>query len=503
MAKIPRLSKSRIVKGLQCPKALYLSVHQPELAAEADEAQEMIFAQGNEVGIEAHKRFPGGVLITAPHLEHELAIQQTKAAITGGALAIFEATFEHEGVLVKVDILHRKTKRSAWEISEVKSSTSVKEVHLQDVAVQLWAARGCLPAVTRAHVLVINNDCEHPNLSELLKSEDVTSEAEALIPKIISTAKALRKMLTGANAPLQEIGPHCSDPYGCEFQENCWAAAGVTTPSVFDLPRLSSERKWDYFRAGAASLTDLDPAEFNAIQARVIDCTVGKKRYVAQPEIALALKEWKFPLSFLDFETIATAMPRHKGTRPYQALPFQFSCHIRRKPGGKLEHAEYLHNPNTDPRAAIAAALCEAVPKKGSIVAYNKGTEGGILRKLAGQFPKYRAALTSMAERLVDPLPIFRSHVYDPAFNGSFSIKFVAPALLGKDASYEGLSVAHGQAAQAAYLALLGEGTSAEEKKSLREGLIQYCKKDTYSMVMLAISSVITPHSTHPDNPFT
>ena len=136
------LSKSRLMTGIQCEKALYLTTHQSDLAEQISDAQQMIFDQGHAVGLEAHKHFPNGVLIDAPYKEPRLALEQTQAAIAANALSIYEATFEYKHVLVKVDILTRASARHAWEIVEVKSSTQAKEVHIQDAAIQLWVTRG-------------------------------------------------------------------------------------------------------------------------------------------------------------------------------------------------------------------------------------------------------------------------------------------------------------------------------------------------------------------------
>lgn len=125
------------------------------------------------------------------------------------------------------------------------------------------------------------------------------------------------------------------------------------------------------------------------------------------------------------------------------------------------------------------------VPESGSVVAYNMGFESGVLKTLAELFPKYRKRLLSIVDRLVDPLPVFRSSVYDPGFAGSFSIKNVAPAILGKSASYDEMDVAGGTEAQSAYMEMINPTTEKKRKEELRKGLIEYCTKDTKEMVDL------------------
>jgi len=483
-SKSQRLSKSKVVLGLQCEKALYLTIHKRELAGEVSESQQMIFDQGHEVGIFAQKQFPDGVLVDAAFNETKKALEQTKKAIESGALAIIEATFEHENVLVKVDILHRKSAKAAWEIFEVKSSTGVKEVYLQDASVQLWVVRNAGLKVKKISIQHINNKCTYPNLDDLFATVDVTEECEELqseIPKIVSR---LQKMLKGSE-PKISIGAHCSDPYPCAFQAHCFSKCKIPEISVFDIPSLKTELKWELYNAGKADLRTLDVEDFNVTQRRMIECTVAKKRFVDSSSILKEIKKWEYPMSFLDFETIAFAIPRYEGVKAYQQIPFQFSCHIKDSAKAKLKHVEYLHADGTDPREQLSKALAQLIPETSSVIAYNISFEKTVLLKLSDEFPKFSKKLKSIAERLVDPLPLFRKFVYDPGFCGSFSIKTVAPAILGKSASYEDLVLGDGSAAQCAFLEMIHADTTKVRKKELADSLIEYCTKDTMGMVQL------------------
>ncbi len=462
-----------------------MTVHQPDLSTNVSAAQQMIFDQGHEVGIHAQSLFPGGTLIDAPYYDSKLSLGQTQAAIASGAINIYEATLEHEGVLVKVDILNRKTAKTPWEIVEVKSSTQIKDVHLQDAAIQFWVLRNAGLKVQSASILHINNQCRFPDLSNLFTTVSVTKEVQALQKEIPEALNRFKRLLDSKTAPDKEIGPHCDDPYECAFKDHCWSKKKIPEISIFDIPRLSSKQKWELYADGKTALASLDLSKFNATQRRMIEATVSKKRFVDVTGIKRELQAWKYPLSFLDFETIAFAIPRYVGTRPYQQLPFQFSCHIQESENSELKHCEYLHVENSDPREAIANSLVKMIPTTGSVVAYNMGFEKQVLLALAEQFPKHKIALKKIAERLVDPLSIFRSHVYDPKFSGGFSIKDVAPALLGKNASYEGMLVGDGSAAQVAFLELIHAEAQDSKKKTLEQSLRAYCQKDTLGMAQL------------------
>ena len=97
----------------------------------------------------------------------------------------------------------------------------------------------------------------------------------------------------------------------------------------------------------------------------------------------------------------------------------------------------------------------------------------------------HRESLLSLIDRIIDPLPIIREYVYDNAFGGSFSLKSVAPALLGESQRYEGMLVANGGDAQRAFEELISPDTPDMRKQLLRHAMIEYCKKDTFVMVEL------------------
>lgn len=480
-----KLSKSKVVLGLQCSKALYLSIHKPELAGEVSESQQLIFDQGHAVGLLAQTRFPGGVTIDAPYTDSQAALKQTADAIASGALTIYEATFSHDSVLVKVDILTRESARHAWEIIEVKSSTQVKDVHLSDVAIQVWVCRGTGLKVKTASVLTINNKCVFPDLSDMFELTDVTGEIVDHLDEMPKAIAGFKKVIGAATQPNIDIGPQCDDPYDCTFKTHCWSSKKIPAISVFNIPRLAANKKWEFYGKGQVQLRSLDSGEFNQIQARMIECTLKGKRFLDSGGIADALKEWTYPFAFLDFETVSYAIPKYPGQRPYQQIPFQFSCHIKVTKDSPLEHREFLHEGSTDPREAICLALIDSLPNGGSVVAYNMGFESSVLNALAEMFPKQRKRLKEFDDRLVDPLPIVRSYVYDPEFRGSFSIKTVAPALLGKSASYDGMIVGDGGDANVAYLCMTDPTTKPAEKARLRQALLEYCHKDTLGMAEL------------------
>src|SRR5208282_5559420 len=147
-------------------------------------------------------------------------------------------------------------------------------------------------------------------------------------------------------------------------------------------------------------------------------------------ELGEVLSGRKYPLYFLDFETVNRAIPRFSGMRPYDQLPFQFSVHSQKEPGAELEHHEFLATDASDPRPEFITTLCDALGESGSIVVYNQQFESARLSELATWLPECADRIKKIQARLWDLLPVVRNHVYHPQFAGSYSLKAVLPALV-------------------------------------------------------------------------
>ena len=126
--------------GLQCHKLLWWMAHEPAAPElEVDDTRQAVYDQGHRVGALARTYVPGGVLVDLPHDAYEQRLEATRQALAGGAPAVYEAAFRADGVFVSVDILERRER--GFCLTEVKSTTSVKEQHLPDVAVQTHVLR--------------------------------------------------------------------------------------------------------------------------------------------------------------------------------------------------------------------------------------------------------------------------------------------------------------------------------------------------------------------------
>jgi len=479
----PLLSKSRFLAGLQCHLRLWYQCYQPELASPVSATQEAMFQAGRDVGTLATGLHPEGMLIEPDYQHHEEAVLATRAAMENPALpALFEAAFLHDGVRVRVDILEQTA--SAWNLVEVKSSTSVKEVHLADLAIQYHVLVGSGLSLARAGILHLNRQYEYDgralDLRSLFTFADLTDTVLALQKGIPARLPLLREMLTRPKPPAIRPSRHCLSPYPCEFWDHCTAA--MPEFWVFQLSGITQAKLDRLALLGIDDTRDV-PAAFplSRLQARIRDSVLNDKEYVA-PELVRDLGDVEYPLHFLDFETMAPAIPRYGGTRPYQAIPFQWSDHILGETGG-LEHRYYLCGEDRDPREEFAATLLDAVGERGTIFIYTN-YERDILARLARELPAYGERLLAPGTRFRDLQAAIRRSYYHPRFYGSFSLKAVLPALV-PELSYESLAIREGSLASLAYLHMLDPVTPAGERAKIREDLLTYCGHDTMGMVKI------------------
>ncbi len=490
---LPLLSKSRFTAGLQCHLRLYRQCYERDLASPPDAAQQARFAAGTRVGVIARELRPGGVLVDEPAFNHDQAAERTRELLTRADVpAIYEAAFTEDDVRIRVDILARGAGES-WDLIEVKSSTSQKDEHIPDMAVQLVTLQRAGVAVNRAGVGHINRDYVYPGGSyqadELFTVADVTDEASAYAKKVPDQLAAMRVALAGDAPPVVDIGRHCKTPYECEFLEYC--RRGEPEWSIDELPRLRADRAQALRASGFRSILDIPASE----QLTPTQETVRQAVTTREPQLGAgllsALDRIVAPVHFIDFETMAPALPAYVGTRPYEMLPFQWSDHVL-SADGTLTHAEFLAKGDEDPRKEFAETLIAQLAGAATVVVYSS-FEQTRLRQLADALPDLRPALEAILSlSWVDLLQVVRSHYYHPDFHGSFSIKSVLPALV-PEFGYGDLEIQQGELASLAFLEIVDPDTSAKRREQLRADLLAYCGRDTEAMVRIVDALRVAP----------
>lgn len=476
------LSKSRYLKGRQCSKLLWWSVHEPEARElTPDPSVAVRMESGRRVGELARAYVPGGRLIEVNPADLEQAIRDTERAIQEQESVIYEACFRADGLFVAIDILERCA--SGWAVVEVKSSQRVKPHHITDLAIQVHVARAAGLEVTRSEIMHLSKRARYPDLEGLFVRSDQTDALETRQLEVATESRRLLKVLDQA-CPDVEVGDHCRQPYECAFWHRCWPEPPLHP--VSELYRLSKKKREELEEMGVLTIDEVPKEyELNPIGTRQRKAILENRR-VVDPALTKALAPLEGArLAFLDFESIGPAIPAWPECQPHQPIPVQMSCHMR-DGSRRLHHREWLAEGRADPRAGLACAVVEAAQGADFVLAYFAPFERKMLLHLARIVPRYAEELKQIADRLFDLLPVVRNHVYHPSFAGSFSLKKVYPGLVG-GSGYASLEVQDGGAAAHLledYL-VRGRVPHGQDEASLRSHLLAYCKQDTQALVEL------------------
>jgi predicted RecB family nuclease len=467
--------------GLQCHKRLWWTVREPDAPElKPEDVVQASMDRGTRITEAARAYVPGGVLIDLPYDAYDERVALTRRSLQDGAPAIYEASFKAGGVFVSVDILTRAGE--GFRLTEVKSTTRVKDAHIPDVAVQAHVLRQSGLDVVGTEVMHLNRACAYPDLSDLFVRADVTEVAKALEPNVPKWIAEQIAMLQGT-LPDVPTGPHCRTPYDCPFMARCWPELPphhVSTLYAIKLPRVA-----ELDGQGYRMISDLpDELPLGPVQERQRRA-VRENRLIVEPGLAEALKAFAPPIAFLDFETVGLPIPVWNGCHPYDFVPVQFSCHVQDE-GGHVTHREWLAEGHEDPRPALAERLIEACGSARTVVAYHASFERACIERLAAAVPALASALREITARLVDLLPLVRNHVYHPDFGGGFGLKSVLPALV-PGLRYDDLPIADGATATLELERLLfnGDELALEARESLRGDLFRYCERDTWGLIEL------------------
>ena len=488
---VKALSKSKLLAFRQCEKRLWLEVHHPELRTDSAGTQAS-FQVGHRVGDVARRQYdPTGVgmLLDAQTHGYEQTLQMSLELLAAD-IPIFEAGYTAGGALAFADVMLpvRVRGKKKWRMVEVKSSTSVKDYHRDDVAVQAFVARKAGVALESIALACIDSQWIYPgkdNYVGLFKEENLTVEAFARESEVQEWIAQAQAVLRRTKEPARVTGGHCSDPYECGFIPYCRAQEPQAEFPVAWLPRVQAKAlKAHLLQAEVIDLRQVPDVLLNSMQLRVKTQSLSGTEWFDAAGAAKALKGHRLPAYFLDFETIQFPVPIWAGTRPYGQIPFQFSLHKLSK-AGVLKHRQFLDLSGNDPSKAFAEALIAACGTSGPIFVYNAGFEKARIKEAAVRFRLLRIRLLALIDRVVDLLPVAQAHFYHPSQEGSWSIKKVLPAVI-PELRYDQLDgVQDGGAAMDAYLEAVAPETTAQRKSEIERQLLAYCCLDTYAMVRL------------------
>lgn len=445
---LPRhqLSKSTFMYGCQCPKRLWLNKFKPEVKDEQSEELTAIFQRGTDVGLLAQQKFPNGIDASpATPFEYQKSVFETATLIANGAIVIYEAAFQFNGILCAIDILVKENNK--WYAYEVKSSTSAKDVYIQDAALQYYVITHSGLPLEDIFILHLNNEYVRYgdlDIDELFAATSILEKVKDLQDFIHTKIMECKTILQSKTEPVVAVSNHCNIPYACNFSGYCNKDIITNNNDTID----------------------------------------DNEEYISKDELKSCINNLVYPLYFLDFETWMTAVPEQDGHWAYRQIPFQFSLHIQQTPNGKVEHIEYLASNIKSSLEDFTNALLKNIGDDGCVVVYNKTFENMILNQLKNDFEDAKEAIENIQSRFFDLMyPFRKQYYYTPKMQGSYSLKYVLPALL-PEFSYSNLTIGNGTDASAAFYNLQFEQDAATIEAT-RTALLEYCKLDTLAMVKI------------------
>jgi predicted RecB family nuclease len=473
------LSKSRFVAGWQCYRLLWWKVHEPgAVELQPDKVLQDRFDQGSQVGELARERFADGTLVDLPHHEFAQRVSLTEQAVHSSAPAIFEASFFADDTFVAVDVLARVD--DEWRLIEVKSASSLKDEHIPDAAVQAHVLSRSGIDVHAVDIMHLNKEFRFPDQGDLFVRSDVTAAVRDMLPSIPGEIEAQLDMLSGP-LPDVPIGVHCSEPRDCPFMQRCWPQSA---DHITNLYLVGPKAAATYMRAGVHTIKDIPATKKLSFAAKRQIRAMKEDRLIVEPGLAKALEAFDGKLGFLDFETIARAVPVWPGMAPWEQAAAQFSYH-ESKPEGGYSHVGYLAEGAHDARPELARAMIDATAGATQVVTYTS-FEKTQIRALQRAVPALKGELEALEWKLIDLHPLIRDYVYHPDFRGSFSLKYVLTPMV-PELTYSDLVIVDGLVAsvEIARLLFVAQKIAPEERDRVRKDLLDYCERDTWAMVRL------------------
>ena len=478
------LSKSIYCKGVQCKKMLWLEEHCPEEKEEIDNSS--VLDNGTEVGILAKDLFGKSIDIEFNNNLKDMIEDTLKVIKNNKNVIITEASFSYNNNFCSVDILIKND--NEYQIYEVKSSTEIKDIYKEDVSYQTYVLKKLGYNVTKSSIVYINRFYERNgelDLNKLFVIEDVTSYVNNNLSNIENNINEINKYMEQKNVN-DDIGDYCFKPYDCPFFKYC--TKSLPDNNVFNLRRIRNSTKIKYYKEGIYTYEDLLKEKIdNKVKEQIEFELFNKKDKINKDKIKEFLNTLTYPLYFLDFETFQQSIPLYDKVKPYDQIPFQYSLHYIEKLNDKVKHKEFLAESGIDPRRSLAESLVKDIPKDVCVLAYNMSFEKSVIKRLASIYPNLSEHLMNIHDNIKDlMIPFYNHDYYSKEMYGSYSIKYVLPALFPNDPSlnYHNLDMVHnGSEAMTAFKDL--ENMSKEEQEKLRHNLLKYCELDTYAMVKI------------------
>jgi hypothetical protein len=459
------ITKTDFLHYLGAPMHLWAEKNN-QVEIEPSRYKQFLMEQGEEIGILA-KEFLREK-IHASHAAHELSIEKH----------FFDDRFE-----ARSDVVVYDPESKIYDLYEIKSATTVKEINLYDVTFQSLVCEASIP-LRKVFVVHTNRDYIRQNeidVNGLFVIQDVTKEVDSLKSEVLK-AREDAWLVAASQSPEGILD--CVKPDTCPCPSLCHPA--LPEYPIYDLPRLREEKARDLKDRRILAIEDIpDDYPLSARQRKQVEVVRSGEPYIDLKTIEKELARLEFPLYFLDYETFNPGIPVYGGYRPFQHMAFQYSLHAFDSQKSKPKHFEFIVTDPIDPGIKLVEDLAKNIGEKGSVVVWNKTFEVERNKDMADMYPQYRSFLLNINKRIFDLMEIFSKGYYiHRDFHGSSSIKKVLPVLAkDDDLRYTNLPIPKGDEAMMAWLEIMSGVFSVEEATAVKQDLLRYCEFDTMAMV--------------------
>lgn len=482
---MPLINKKTFLEFLKCPVKGWMELNNPpkKVISLADKYR---MEEGKEIGERARQLFPEGVLLEEKN--SFIAEDITKCMFRDQSFnTIYEAAFIDSNFVTRADIIEEtKEGLKVYEVKSSKSNTKQIKELIKDIAYTVMVIKSAGYNVNEASLILLS-DKYRKGLSEqsLFELYDVFNEAHRFIDEFFSEKEKAVEILGSLEKPEPKFIYECRN---CDYFKECFDMDRDKT--IFVLHNKHHSQVKRLIEQERYLLKDIDVDELEKDVHRRIYRSLKENKLIVDDKRGLweKLNNLEYPIGYLDFETVSTALPLYDDLGPYEKLPFQYSLHIKKSPDSPLKHLDYLFfDPSVDESKRLAETLAGDVEGIKTLIAYHDSFEKSVIKNIIernGYDEQLKSVLTEMIDKFVDLELLVKEHIYHPDFHGSFSIKKVLPALI-PDFSYEGMKIKNGDDACYVFAKMARGDYSELEMEKIRKDLLEYCKLDTLAMVKI------------------
>lgn len=418
------LSKSTFIRGQQCQKSLYLHAKRPFLRDKLGPEQLAKFRRGTDIGVLARDLFPGGTDMSpkSPSQYQKMRDATAEAVLNKETNILYEAVFQHDDVLIMLDILVRNG--SKWNAYEVKSSRSISETYLKDAALQHYVLRGCNIELSSFHLIYINENYVLEgslDLHKLFIMKDVTKENESMLPEIQLQIARSKQSLQQSSSPSIQIGLQCFKPYPCDFKGHCWK--NIVETNILNMQSIPLETRFELFHQGIQSVDQLPDSYQNQseIKSEIEAFTSKSLKFDEQKLLDIRKKFLPFKTQTAYFKLITTesVLPIIENTQPYSPLPLALAFFT---PGSGAIQIHYFNQKNDSIDRFLKAF--EAVLSSSSFIITDEyNTIFETLDKLKTAFPYITEKENEIRNKIIGLDHLAKEcMLYHPAFHQKFDL---------------------------------------------------------------------------------